>query len=34
MNANFIKARIDAVIHIAEKRTAENAILEEWYNTD
>ena len=33
MNANFIKARIDAVIHIAEKRTAENAILEEWYNT-
>lgn len=33
MNANFIKARIDAVIHIAEMRAAENAILEEWYNT-
>lgn len=33
MNANFIKARIDAVIQIAEMRAAENAILEEWYNS-
>ena len=32
MNANFIKARIDAVVQIAESRAAENAILEEWYN--
>lgn len=33
MNANFIKARIDAVIQIAEMRAAENAILEGWYNS-
>jgi len=32
MNANFIKARIDAVIRISEMRAEENAILEEWYN--
>lgn len=32
MNANFIKARIDAVISIAERRAEENAILEKWYN--
>ncbi len=33
MNANFIKARIDAVVQIAEMRAAENAILEEWYTS-
>lgn len=31
MNANFIKARIDALVLAAERCADENAILEEWY---